>query len=134
MSRPYFKDEVVGGDGKRYYNVVDSSGSVINSNVLLQKNYTKLTEGTLISSAEIIRLLTPDSIKNYLGVKEETVFGDSIVTTYYDTENSNDVILVQTTSFGASIVTQYDYYQDGAIFLTWSQTTSFGDTIVTAVA
>lgn len=134
MSRPKFIDEVVGGDGKRYYNILDNSGSTLYENVTLNKNYAKTAEGTLISSAIMINLLSPENIMNWKGVKSTTVFGTNIVTTYVDTENSDDVILVQTTTFGTNIVTKNDYYQDGAILYTWSQTTSFGTDIVTTVA
>lgn len=130
--RPTFLDEQVGNDGKRYYNIV-KDGTVLYENVLLEKNYIKLQDGSKLAANILINLLSDDNILNYKGVRKETVFGDQIIETIIDTENNNDLILKKTTSFGESITEQLDYYQSGKVVYSTKRDTTFGESIVTSV-
>lgn len=130
--RPTFLDEQVGNDGKRYYNIV-KDGIVLYENVLLEKNYIKLQDGSKLAANILINLLSDDNILNYKGVRKETVFGDQIIETIIDTENNNDLILKKTTSFGESITEQLDYYQSKKIVYSTKRDTTFGESIVTSV-
>lgn len=44
-------DEVIGGNGKRTYNIVSADGTVLYEGVQIQKAYTPATEGTSVTAA-----------------------------------------------------------------------------------
>lgn len=56
MAYKDYKDEIVGGDGYRWYSLVDKNGVVIQQKVRLVKNYTPEQEGTIFGAADIINM------------------------------------------------------------------------------
>lgn len=60
MAKTYV-DEIIGGDGKRRYNLVDSDGNVVIANVQIQKAYTPTQEGTAFGAEDIAALKDIDT-------------------------------------------------------------------------
>lgn len=61
MSKTYV-DEIIGGDGKRRYNLVDDDGNIVIANVQIQKAYTPTQEGTAFGAEDIAGLVQTSNI------------------------------------------------------------------------
>lgn len=51
-----YQDEIVGGDGKRKYKIVDNQGKILHSGVEIQKDYIPEQEGTTFGASDIATL------------------------------------------------------------------------------
>jgi hypothetical protein len=57
-----FVDEIIGGDGYRWYSLVDENGQVVEQKVRLVKNYTPVQEGSKIGAAELNQKVDMDQL------------------------------------------------------------------------
>lgn len=135
MTRPYYVDKIIGGDGVRRYTLKDNTGKVLFDNITLDMTSPIQQQGSNIGSKDFIRLTSIENLNMFPGIKVQTTLNyegnGSLLTEVIDIDdNKNELIAKQITRFkqGNSkkdIVSDYTYYQDNHVLYHMETTTQF---------